>query len=250
LPPEASVAVAEDGTFSSPPVPAGPVVASLHCPDQTIPSIGGSSSSEGGQMELGKFDLAAGVDTHKDFDLRAAFPGSVLLRITVNGKPGVGLIASLSREGGAGAVGVADASGSCRIGPALSDAYRVCVRPVDNAWVYVDPRTITVNAGPVQTIAVDVVLFDGTVVVKDAATHQPLANGSIGIAPDPNPTWANVMARTDGDGHMHLSLPAGRWRISHSGEFFFANDSKPGVFVDWGSQGASAKEVELETAAK
>ncbi len=249
LPPEASAEVAADGTFRSPPVPAGSVVAMLQCPNQVTPSVDGSSSTQGGHVELGTFELAAGVDTHKEFDLRTAFPGSAAVHVTLNGKPANALIVWFWCNQGDGAVGVCDSSGACRVGPMLPGAYRILVRPIDAGWVYVDPRTVTVPSAGALELDAAIVLFDGTFQVKDAASHQPLSSSWINLAPDPNPTGANCTSQTDDDGRVHLSLPAGHWSVGLNG-MYFADPAKSGVFVDWGAQGASPKVLELEPAKK
>jgi hypothetical protein len=249
LPPEASAVIAADGTFRSPPVPVGRASVSLWCPRVTIPDPHGSMSFEGGHVDLGVVDIGGGIDTRKEFDLRTSLPATVTTRVNVNGKPGASLIVTFAAEQGAGAVAVTDANGSSRVGPMLVDAYHVHVGPDDGSWFFLDPRTVTVSAGSALTVDIDVTLYEGTFVCKDAATHQPLANERIMLEPDPNPTRVSVPATTDADGRVHLTLQAARWRVK-TNAFPFPSPDEKSVSIDWGPLGASPHEIELEITKK
>ncbi len=246
FPPHLSVPVDGDGRFRSPLVPAGEVQVVLRGPQFQLPlGFGGGGMEADSSISLGTVTLAPDVDTQHDFDLRATFPTPLVVRVFVDGRPATRALVSITEpvHGNQRGGGITDDRGIAQTGGLVAGQYLLFVGAGDGSWV--GPSATSVTVPSTATIDVAIALFEGTLTVRDVATHAPLAQQEISLHPDQDLGWSSAHIRTDVDGRAHLFLPACRWRVQ-AGNRSGAFPADKSTLLDWGSTGPSPSEIEIK----
>jgi hypothetical protein len=244
---EATVTVSPTGAFRIGPLPIGEVSVSLVLPELVIPHENGSSTVNGASIDLGSVALSAEGDTHKDFDVRAQFPGSIAVRVRVNGQPAASHLVLINEDSEyqprASAVQL-DAQGFGRSGPVKPGTYVFLTSPLDCAWIDKSSVRRTLKAGESIEVDIDVQLVTGKLHVLDAATSAPVANGSISLEYEGERGGSSARGRTDSKGDAQLQLPLGRFRVMAGNvSGYFPPDQS--VVIDWTPAGPVPAEVKL-----
>lgn len=242
------VPVAKDGTFRCGPLPAGETRVILQLPEIELPGFGGSMSTEGMGRDLGTVTLAPEADTEREFDVRDLFPGSIRLRVRVNGAPAASALVEVvnADPGNVIATVQLDANGEGTSGPVFPGVHRLVSGPGDGTWIHLASVQPVVKSGVRVDVEFDIQLFRGTLHLIDAGSGKPLAASHIVLAPEEMreaPQTARV--RTDDQGIVELSLPAGRFLIE-TGEMAGFFDPATSAVVDWTSSGPIPKELALK----
>ncbi len=242
---DAAAVIAADGTFKHGPLPAGESAVSLCLPTVEVPRVHGSSGSEGMQQFLGTVTLLPGQETHKDFDLRELFPGTITVRARVNNEPASSAIVYVEQmpKGQLASAIVLDAHGEGTSGAILPGAYRLVAGPIDGSWVYADKTALTLGPSASLATNLDVRLSPGVLRVLDAKTRQPLANTQVFLTPDDGSVDArSTRATTNERGEARWTIAPGPYRVS-AGAFPSLSTAQPPVTVDWTLSGAVPPEV-------
>jgi hypothetical protein len=205
-------------------------------------------STDGMTFDLGTVTLAPDADTHKDFDVRAVFPGSISVRERVNGDPASSVIVWVddSTNGTLAGVILLDSQGAGKSGLILPGTYALFSSPVDSSWIHVASGERTLKAGESLVIDLDVQLVQGVLHVLDRESGTPSANENVSFAlDDGRQSPRSAQARTDEQGNVKLALPPARYRVE-AGLMtgFFSPESS--VVVDWTSTGPIPPEVRLK----
>lgn len=242
------VPVAANGTFRAGPVPAGECEVSMCMPPIEIPSgENGSMTTEGMAVSLGVVTLVPDTDTDREFDVRATFPGSVSVRLRVNGVPAPSVIVRIEAEveGQTAAVISLDARGEGKSGPIPLGTYRLISGPVDSGWVHQAGPTQITRPGEDVAVQIEVQLLHGVLRVIDQETGTPLAKAQVSLTIDGVQAFPpSAIATTDDQGRATLELPPGRYRVEAGGFPGFA-PAESRVIVDWTSSGPTPPEVRV-----
>ncbi len=244
---ETSVLLSATGAFRIGPLPVGDVAVSLLMPGIVNPVENGSSTSDGQSVDLGTVTLSSDGDTVRDFDIRERFPGTIAVRVRVDGVPAASHVVLITEAGEyartAGAIRL-DAQGVGRSGPLLPGNYSFLTRPLDSAWLDRSSARRTLKAAESIALDIDVQLVTGTLRVLDAATNALVASRDISLQYEDEKGGTSAVVRTDAQGEARLQLPLGRYRITAgSVSGWIAPDRS--VVIDWTPAGPVPAEVKL-----
>ncbi len=234
------------GVFRTGTLPAGEVAVRVLLPEIVVPVESGHSRFAGQMIDFGTLVLPADTETHREFDIRSQFPGTIALRVRVNGAPAASLMVTIDEVGhSTAAVVLLDAEGVGRSGPILPGTYSFVTQPRDKAWFDQTTPERRIAAGQSIELEIDVQTVAGALRVIDAATNGALANGRIQLAPDEDQPRVYLGATTDANGDAKLSLPVGRYRVV-DGNFIgmhFARAPR----IDWTASGPVPASVTIES---
>lgn len=225
----ALVPVAPDGTLTADDLPAGRLVARLWLHD-ALPREPSLTSGTWNGHPLAILDADAGQTLERSFT-PSAWPGSVTLRVLVNGEPAAGASLVVEREQAGPKSSfqqTCDADGRCGPLRLFSGRWAATVQGQRSAGAI--PFDVVASAHTEPIVAVNV--FEGTLEVVDAnglpAEHRSLAFFADG-------PWSIARATTDAEGHAALVLATGRYEV----RLDEGNDNallKPGTLtrpLDW-----------------
>ncbi len=253
-----SAVVGRDGRFRAGPVPAGEVRVSVRLPALLRPDSRGSGFGlqPGDVIDLDTVVLAPNVDTQREFDLSASFPGSFALRVIVDGAPAVGFIAHVveARTHETATLVLLGLQGTGRTGQIVPGTYRFHVYherlsadfPELSGISCVSNVERTLRAGESATVEVDAHLVEGSVRFLDRASGQLLAGQVIALALDVDGMRQEATGRTDAEGRVTWRLPLGQYEVSAArADGTLAQDQS--TIVDWAASGPSPAEVRIST---
>ena len=239
---KAAAPIAADGSFRAGPCPVGEVRVVLSLPHVVVShSFHSSSGRYPDPIELGRVQLAAGQDTHRDFDVRDKLPGRIDIDVRVNGAPAPGTLIEARRVGGVGNVDaavIAPASGSSRTNVLACGSYELLARSIDDAWFYVAPQTVTVKPAEIASASIDVQLAEGVLQMLDDNKMPARVARKVVIRlenADVLRPLASALLSTDGDGRVHLKLPPASYRLYLDGGFI--NRDTPSASFEMTSSG-------------
>lgn len=173
-------------------------------------------------LELGPIDLSAPGVVRRDFDLGEEYPGTLDIRVRVNGEPSIARdVSILAMESSKnihvndwlqGAVDQkpTDSEGRLRL-PLFGGQYRVAI--VDSRWVHMLPNPVPVHPGETESITIDVALFAATIQVVDAATGDALRDAEVLVRTKGLGNAGRAANLTDPQGHLELELPEGEYEL-------------------------------------
>lgn len=244
---DSAVPVSATGAFRIGPMPVGDVAVSLLMPGVVVPVENGSSTVEGPSLELGNVLLSADGDTVRDFDIRDRFPGTIAVRVRIDGAPAASYVVLITEAGGyartAGSIRL-DAQGFGRSAPLLPGTYSFLTRPLDSAWIDRSNVRGTLKAAQSIELDIDVQLVTGTLRVLDATNRAPYANGDFALQYEAERSGPSARGRTDPTGVARLQLPIGRYRVT-AGNVSGYFQPERSVVIDWTPAGPVPAEIEL-----
>ncbi len=239
------VRVAQDGTFRVGTLPSGSyrVLLTLSESSLDVPS----KDWRGTPTVLGEARVAPPSDTTVRFDIAQFVPGSADVRVTVGGAPAVGLLINGfgTRPGERQSSWLdeqpTDSDGRVKFSALIPGEWEFVAHASDGSWSVNSTKT-SIAAGADVRVAIDVVLYEGTLVVLDAATGKPVARERIDLSAD----GSDADSSTDGDGRLALRLPVGRYSVARSGNATEVLFPGPQLEVEWTASGPVPREIRLE----
>lgn len=208
--------VEADGSFRYGPLPLG----ELDVTWQFDIDLGGGASTIH-QGQLGAIVIEAGATTRATWDLREEFPGSVRVRVRVDGDAlAISSVAYRQADGGRSmsSRSVPDAEGYHRRGGLDPGDWLVGAIAADNVWQWWSTEPITVEAGRDSVAEYDFVLVERRARFVDAESGEPLANVDVETWTGPRGWGASTQrATTDESGALELTLPPGEVRFCRAG---------------------------------
>jgi len=240
------VAVTADGSFASAQLPSGEVEVTLCAPSVRIPTNANSwTNAFSDIMELGRVTIAPDVDTRHEFDVSDHFPATADVTVTVDGRPAVNAAISVFPHGSFVYMsgGVTDDRGRCHLTGLKPGPARFVARGADETWIS-DARAVEIAPNTPLRVAIDVVRIEGAVTVRRGEPPAPLASQVLTLRAENADYPGSVIVRSDAQGRVALSLPAGRWRIAYQDSTSGSFDSWIAVF-DWTVSGPAPNTLDL-----
>ena len=212
----ASTEIASDGSFDLHPLPVGElsfemVILDARSLEFDVPFLTGA------RLGLGEVVIEVGATTRHDFDVRDRFPGTVRLKVSVNGEPALGLRVTAKPDddgpnwasGEVGPDGVVELEGLFPATWTLAVAGPGASYYENGEWSYVLPTPVEVSAGEEAEVTVDIPLYDGTLTVLDPQSGDPVAGATVFL----DAVAGGVVQRlTDTDGRISATLPPGTYQ--------------------------------------
>lgn len=201
-------AVAEDGSFRYGPLPVG----ELDVTWQLQIDLGGGSGTMH-QDQLGSVAIEADATTHASWDLRELYPGSVRVRVSVDGDPRAVSKLGLRQVDAWRSMSfpsVPDEDGYHHRGGVEPGAWLVGAIDGDNAWQWWSTEPLTVEAGREAVADVAFSLATRRVRVVDSESGEPIANVDVEAWTGPRDRrTSTTRATSDASGALELTLPLG-----------------------------------------
>lgn len=208
--------LAADGAYATSPLPAGNCRAILRLPALTVKTERSSTTTGGGEIELGEVLVVAGTDSVHDFDTDIAFPGGLVVHVRgeeTRGKRWLVQSTSADEAERSQGLGVTDEHGDLSVSAVLPGEYWLDIAPLNQAWLHVVPQKLRIESGRETEVVVELRTFEGVLVVRDA--RGPLAGQDVQVT-TLTPTYREVGRRvqTNQRGELRLRMPTGRLRLS------------------------------------
>jgi hypothetical protein len=226
---------AQDGSFRAGPLPVG-----SHSLRVWVPS----SAEFQTPLDLGRFEILAGRDTERTYDLRNQLPTLIAVLARAGGtaleQGGVWVLHAdeLDPEPVAGvALGEGGRASLSLPAPAR---FRLALVARELGWVWISDEVLSSSPGERLERTLDVPLVKHTLRCLDAATKAPLANQELRWGAKLGGFEAAAHAKTDASGLLELSLPAGKHQ-------FFVGSSAQGATVEWDQTAADPIEILLRS---
>ena len=105
---------------------------------------------------------------------------------------------------------------TARLAPLPAGRWLVGLRRSDGAWTVDAPRPVALSNGENGEASLKLELASASIALVDATTRAPLANTSVRWLHATATREVGVTARTDADGRLSLTLPAGRVKLWHA----------------------------------
>ena len=209
--------IAADGRFDLHPLPVGElsfdmVILDARSLEFDVPFLTGA------RLGLGEVVIEVGATTRHDFDVRDRFPGTVRLKVSVNGEPALGLRVTAKPDddgpnwasGEVGPDGVVELEGLFPATWTLAVAGPGASYYENGEWTYVLPTPVEVSAGEEIEVTVDIPLYDGTLTILAAESAEPVAGGVVLLN---DVDGGNVRRTTDDEGRINATLPPGTYEV-------------------------------------
>jgi len=235
---------AQDGTFRAGPLPIGTLALSAVVQGGAR-ADGSSSESFGVFRELGRFEIQAGRDTERVFDLAGGMPPRIAVEARAGGSAleqgwVVALLESQPDDPDPDLIALG-AGGRATLALSHPGPVRLALVARELGWVWRSDESLQGKNGDTLQRKLDVSLVKHTLKCLDAATRAPLANQQIRWGAKLAGLEAAAHAKTDAGGLLELSLPAGRHE-------FFAESAAKGTVLEWSLGGVDPLEILLPPA--
>ena len=235
---------AQDGTFRAGPLPIGTLALSAVVQGGAR-ADGSSSESFGVFRELGRFEIQAGRDTERVFDLAGGMPPRIAVEARAGGSAleqgwVVALLESQPDDPDPDLIALG-AQGHATLALSRTGPVRLALVARELGWVWRSDESLQGKNGDTLQRKLDVSLVKHTLKCLDAATRAPLANQQIRWGAKLAGLEAAAHAKTDANGLLELSLPAGRHE-------FFAESAAKGTVLEWSLGGVDPLEILLPPA--
>lgn len=201
-----------------------------------VPGQGGRHSM--GTMQgvvLGNVTIEPGPPTVRTFDGASLTPGTLKVRVSVNGQSADGHVVHVQGTGGQGSMrATTDDGGHATCEGLFPGEYRVSVNPTDGRWQFFAPMPTTVVAKTESLATVDIETIKGRIRLVAKDTGAPLAELSVNVN--------STVCTTDSDGWLELEAPEGRVTLmasSPEGKHWFDQ-------VAWGPAGPAKTVIEVD----
>lgn len=243
------VTLGSEGTFELGPLAAGEAAVFLFLPADLQSGFSTGNGSPKGARELGLVTIPDSGSIEREFEV-LEFPGSLRVSVTLDGLPAAGAQVRLVAEGGDRVQARTHPDGTTASIPLFPAPWNLYVVDEKAGWARRHPEFVYVVAGGEHAVEVDVTLIEGSVVLVDATTREPLANQTLALWP-----WSedghgglglyNTYKETNAEGRLTLRAPAGKYRL-HLGQLGHGNEGDAReVILEWTDQGPAQAEVDL-----
>ncbi len=257
--PEA-VELGPDGAFEIGPLRAGTATVSLLLPevrlvhDQLIYTR--VPEGPGARLELGTLEVPSDGALEVFHDIGERFPGSIRVRVDVNGTARAGLhvrLLALDGTGGSETRGSTKPTGESDPIPVFPGTYRIEVHDPEQGWTHLQ-GAIAIATGAELSLAVSVQVTSGVLELIDARTGQPAANRNVSVSEDDGKSqlnWLTGVRSTDERGRLELTLTPGSYRLILDPPDLFelgrfpADDEPRAATIQWTIYGPADPRVEL-----
>ena len=235
---------AQDGSFRAGPLPVGAHSLSAWV---ALSLRGDGASTEAFQtpIDLGRFEIVAGHDTERTYDIRSQLPARIALVVRAGGtalEQGWVLAMQMDQPGVQGADSITlGAGGRATLGIVQRAPVRLALVARELGWVWTSDEVLSPAAGERLERTLDVPLVKHTLRCLDASTKAPLANQELRWGAKLAGLEAAAHGKTDANGLIELSLPPGKHE-------FFGGSAAQGAAVDWDRVAGDPIEILLPSA--
>ncbi len=237
--------LAQDGSLHLGPLPIGTHELRAMVPGSTR-ADSGTTETFGGLRELGRFEILAGRDTERVFDLAGNRPIRIAVEARAGGAPLdqgwiVALLESKPDDPDPDLIALG-AQGRATLALSRPGTVRLALVARELGWVWRSDEPLGGTSGETLERTLDVPLVKHTLRCVDAATRAPLGAHEVRWGAELAGLAAAGHASTDAQGLLELALPAGTHAFADG-----ARADAPATSLEWPATGNAVLELALRT---